>query len=81
MNSLDMPNTLSMYDTLSSGFVFVNLGSVRSVQRSARSARAGRGGGGLTTSNLCSEARAPSRERDNLVIVQPVSWSTAMEAK
>lgn len=26
MNSLDMPNTLSMYDTLSCGFVFVSLG-------------------------------------------------------
>ena len=25
MNSLDMPNTLSMYDTLSLGFVLVNL--------------------------------------------------------
>lgn len=75
MNSLDMPNTLSMYDTLSSGFVFVNLnGNLSS------SGQGGRAGKGLTTSNLCSGALVLCPERG--ILERPiVSSSIAVDTE
>ena len=52
MNSLDMPNTLSMYDTLSCGFVLVNLAR-RSVERQGQEPRSGASRGRRTTSSRC----------------------------